>query len=929
MTNLKKGLLSVVFMIIFHGAFAQSGKIVVSIFDAESGEALIGATAMIAGTSTGGVADLDGKATIILEPGTYDLEVSFVSYEKKKITGVEVKAGESTLLNVSLGTSVVGLEEVVVTAEAIKSSENALLTIQKKSPTLFDAISADQFSRNGDSDVGSAIKRVTGVTVEGGKYVYVRGLGDRYSKTALNGADIPGLDPNKNSVQLDVFPSNLISNLIVYKTFSPELPGSFTGGYVNIETKDFPDNFTFKASAVVGYNTQSSLRDDFQTYKGGENELLAFGSNGREIPSIVDGVGRRDFPQFGEELNQFSDAFQGRQFERAFKNSALDHKFSFSVGDQRKLFNKTFGYIASITYSRSYDAYDDGRTGRYERPTTGSSELQETRDLVDSRGDENVLWGAMFSGSLKLNDVNKVKLNLLHNQSGTNTDRYQVGFWNNSGQRPFIETRTLQYLERSFSNGQLSGVHNIESLNGLEVKWISSYTVSRQQDPDVAFFTNEFNRNTEGGAEDYRISLSYRRPSRYYRDLEENNWDNRLDFSLPITMWKDLKGKIKFGGAYTKKDREFSEDRFEFTFGVPYDGSGDDYFSVENLGNGVNVQYATAPENNYTADQEIIAGYLGIDTWLTEKLRFNGGARYESTLQNIDAENGSKGELSLDDILPSANFTYTLVENMNLRLSYNKTLARPTFREFAPLSTFDFAGGGIQSGNPSLERTLIDNFDLRWEYYPRSGEYLAISPFYKKFENPIENTILNTSDLQFQWQNRDEATLIGLELEARKNLDFISPVLSNFQANVNVTLVDSKVELADSELNQIRQFDPGFSSDRELFGQSPFVINAGMKYTNDDKGLDVSLTYNVFGRRLFLISTETGALVYEKPRPDLGLNIRKSLSERWRMTLRAQNLLNSETNFELDFQDTDFVWQRFTRGRNFSLGFSYAIEKAR
>ena len=927
MKYLKRSLLFTAFIILSEITFSQTGKIVVSIFDVETGEPLIGATVQIVGTATGSIADLDGKATVVIDPGTYDLEVSFVSYEKKKITGVEVAEGESTLLNVSLGSDVVGLEEVVVTAEAIKSNENALLTIQKKSATLFDAISSDQFSRNGDSDVGSAIKRVTGVTVEGGKYVYVRGLGDRYSKTVLNRADIPGLDPNKNSVQLDVFPSNLISNLIVYKTFSPELPGNFTGGYVNIETKDFPDNFTFKASASVGYNTQSSFRDDHLTFQGGENEAFGFGSKGREIPSIIEGVGARDFPQFGEELNEFSDAFFGRQFERRTKNSVLDHRYSFSVGDQKTLFNKPFGYIASISYSRSYDSYNDGITGRYERPATGSVELQPTRDMVDRRSDENVLWGAMLSGSIKLNDLNKLKLNLLHNQSGTNTGRYQVGFWNNSGDRPNIETRTQQYIERAFSNGQLSGEHNIEALNNLEIKWISSFTTSSQEEPDVTFFNNEFALDENGNPEDYRISLSYRRPSRYYRDLQEDNLDNKLDFTLPINLWNGLTGKIKVGGAYTRKDREFSEDRYEFSFGIPYDGSGDDYFSLENLGAGVNVQFATAPENNYEATQEIYAGYVGVETWLTKKLRLNGGARFESTKQELEAENGSRGELDLNDVLPSVNFTYEVVENMNLRLSYNKTLARPTFREFAPLSTFDFAGGGIQSGNSRLERTLIDNFDFRWEYYPRSGEYLAISPFYKRFENPIENTILNTSDLQFQWQNRDEATLVGLELEARKNLDFISPVLDNFRVNVNVTLVDSKVELADIELDRIRVFDPDFESERELFGQSPFVINAGLQYFNDEKGTDISLNYNVFGERLFLVSTETATFGYEKPRPDLGLNIRQRLSEKWQLTLRAQNLLNPDTNFELDFRGADVVWQRFTTGRRFSLGFAYTIEK--
>lgn len=910
-------------------SFAQTGKIRGQVIDDATGEALIGAAVAVQGTTTGGISDFDGNFSINnLSAGTYILEASFVSYQTKVIQDVQVNDGEVTILNIRLGESSELLQEVVVRAEIIQDSENALLTLQKKSPILFDAISSEQFTRNGDGDVGAAIKRVVGVTVEEGKYVYVRGLGDRYSKTVLNSAEIPGLDPNKNSVQLDIFPTNLIDNLIVYKTFAPELPGDFSGGYVDVRTKDFPEEFVMKASVTGGFNTQSSFNDELLTFEGGENEFIGLGSTGREIPGALIGLDNSNFPQFGPELNMLSDAFAGRQFGNRTKSSNFNQGFSFSIGDQRQLFGKPLGLIASLTYSHQFEHTDNLQISRYEQPTSDGDELQATRDFTTGvKSEESVLIGGLVSASLKLNNSNKVKLNVMHNQSGSNNALYLAGFWNGSGRRPNLETRALSYIERSFTNGQLSGEHVFTGLNNAKIEWISSYTLSKQDEPDVTFFTNEFAIDDEtGNPDDYRISLSYRRPSKYFRELEETNLDNKLNINIPIKLWNDLDAKIKFGGSYTTKHRDFTEDRYEFSFGVSYEGNAEEYFTVENLGNGVNIQYATQPQNNYEADVNQYAGYFGLEASLTNKLKFNGGLRYEDTNYDISTSEFDFEPAIGDAFLPSANFSYELVENMNLRASYNRTLARPSIREIAPLATFEFDGAGIQNGNPDLKQTNIDNIDFRWEYYPRAGEYLSVSPFYKRLENPIENTIIVSSDLQYQWQNRDEATIYGIELEVRKGLGFIHRSLSNFRASLNVTLVKSEVELGESEIGQARSIDPNFPSTRELFGQSPYVINGGLQYNNDDKGIEANLNYNVFGERLFLVSVSGFAsLIYEKPRPDLGFNIKKTLNERWQTTFKASNLLNPDNRIEAQFKGQDVNWQSFQRGRNFSISVAYAI----
>lgn len=929
------------FIALSNAALAQKGTIRLSIIDDDTGEPLIGATALVVGTTIGSVADMDGKASIAnLDPGHYNVQVSFVSYQSQTVQNVEVGA-TPVVLTIRMKPESVGLDEVVVEARALRNTENALLTIQKKSQVLLDAISSEQFSKNGDSDAAAAVRRVTGVSVEGGKYIYVRGLGDRYSKTTLNNAGLPSLDPNKNAVQLDLFPSNLIDNIIVYKAFSPELPGDFTGGLVNVVTKDFPDRFTFQASGSTGYNDQTTFNDRFLTSPKSATDFLGFDDGYRAMPTALKGYNSQNFPApyiNNPELDKLTKSFKDEKLDNRLAAPFVNHAFSVSLGNQHKLFRESaFGYVTALSYSRDFEFYDKGRTGRYSAGA-GAEQLITESSLSDARGQETVLLSGLLNTSFKINNQNKIKINTLINQSGVNTSRNQEGL----RARPQIdenkrfESRSMSYAERSMKNIQLGGEHTVRRLSNLYIHWLSSYTLSDQDEPDLKFFANNINIQPDGSIRYGFDAATSRRPSRFFRNLEETNLDNQLNFILPMKIGDDTSGKLKFGVAHTTKERTFREDRLEYFLAndIRFEGDIEAFLSKENLGVredgrlGHYLSNVTERRNNYDADQQVAAAYLAAELPISRRLKMNGGLRVETTDINLLSLDGTKGEISEVDFLPALGATFEIQPEMNLRANYSKTIARPTFREIAPLATFDFIGDFIQLGNPDLERTVIDNFDLRWEMYPNPTEYVSVSAFYKNFTNPIENTIVpqsGSTDGEYRYNNVDQAILYGVELEVRKSLNFIAPSLENFRVGANVTLMQSEVDIHEAELSALRTFIPDAKPVRDMYNQSPYLINAQLSYNDPVRQWDAHLTYNIFGDRLSFVST-TLPYVYERSRPELNFSIAKGIGERVNLRLRANNLLNSGFEQTMDYKGEEYTFQSYNWGRSYSLGVSYSIQ---
>ncbi|WP_338793978.1 TonB-dependent receptor [Bernardetia sp. Wsw4-3y2] len=937
---------TLVLLLISSTSFAQTtkGTIRGTIKDAANGEELIGATVVIVGTTNGSAADLDGKYSISVEAGTYDLQISFVSYQTKTVTGVEVKAGQVTVIDATLGEDTEMLEAVVIEAKAETASTTAVLAAQKNSGVVQDGLAAEQIARSGDRDAAAAITRVTGVSVEGGKYVYVRGLGDRYSQTTLNGASLPSLDPNRNSVQMDLFPSNLIDNIIVSKTFSPDLSGSFAGGNINVVTKDFPDRFTFQWNSSLGFNDQTSLNNNFLTHKGGKTDFLGIDDGSRSIPSGISNefLDPRSFltPEQKQQVDNQTKSF-GTNMDYERKAPFLNQFHSLSLGNQINVLGRPFGFVSSLSYQRNFSYYDNGVTGRFSRDGVDVIQLNPTYQLNTEQGTESALWGANLNMSYKVAPTSKISLNLMYNRSGDKTTDYRSGLWNRGGaglEEGYVyRTQTMQFLERGIASAQLKGKHTVGKRN-IEIEWLSSLAQSTQNEPDLRYFSDDYYEN--GGERFYDIAISsYNSPARYYRDMNEINWDNKVDITIPFTS-KGGDSKFKFGGGYLMKDRDFNEKRYQY---INFKNSGvldnyrqtgtiDDFFQnvgvMDNGNLGVVITDFTSPRNSYTGYQEIISFYGMTDWRFTKKFRAVMGVRYEGTnLQAAsDDETLNKANIQENDFLPALNLIYELNKSTNLRASYGRTLARPTFRELAPFPSFAFADDFTIIGNENLERTLIDNFDLRYEMYPNAGEIISVSAFYKKFSNPIERAFdPREPNGQIQYKNVDQAFVAGLELEVRKRLDF-SDALKNFSVGANFSLMYSEVDIDSAEYSFILKTDPNREPTRTMFMQSPYVLNSFIYYDLPEKGLSISGNFNVFGKRLAIVAQAGQPDVYEVPRPSLDFAVKKTMESGWGFSFRARNLLNPEYKQVQDFQGTEYIYDSYTVGRTFSLGVTYLID---
>lgn len=915
--------------------FAGEGIIRGKVIDKATGEELIGATIYLEGTTIGTTTDFDGNFSLPAPEGKHTIICSFISYETIKITDIEVNVDEVSVLNFQMGLASLGLEEVTVQAKQIRRTENALLVMQKKSATVVDGISAQQMSRMGDSDAASSLKRVTGVSVEGGKYVYVRGLSDRYSKTLLNGAQIPGLDPNKNTVQMDLFPSNLIENMVVYKTFSPDLPGDFTGGLVNIVTKDFPEKYTFQFSTSVGLNPQANLNKDFLTYKGGKLDWLGMDDGTRDIPVNVEDIPY--YPSQKDKLDDLTRSFN-KTMEPETKTSFLDQSHSISVGNQFDFRGKPLGFVAGLTYSRGFNYYDDGQKNREMLKDENATSLDNEQRFSDKLGEEEVLLGAMLNTSYKLSNNNKIGLTLVRNQSGTSRARTLYGTRNSDEIGMYFETRTLQYIQRAFSSAQLRGEHHFPSFHDLELQWLSSFTLSQQDEPDLRFFSNSYYPSNEGAAQ-YQIEQSkYDLPTRYYRDMLETNLDNKVDFTLPFNAF-GAPSKFKFGANYVHKYRQFNDKRVVYWFqfaGSTYDGSVSDFLSDDNIGQsadayindgryGIYIQDGTDDKNSYTANQSVMGSYAMIDMPVFEKLRIITGLRFEATNMLVESKDArkAKGELNNKDLLPAINLTYSVTEKMNVRAAYTKTLARPSFREKSPFASFDFAGGETWVGNPELDRTLIDNYDLRWEYFMQPGEIFSISGFYKSFFQPIEvvdNPIAVNPEIT--WRNVDKATVKGFEAEIRKDLDFI-PYLENFRIGANYTWVKSEVSIDPQELASM---GTGVDDTRVMMGQAPYIFNGYLGYSNDSIGLSANLGYNLTGEKLAVVVKGVTPDIFEQPFASLDFTLSKKFGKYISVKFAAKNLMNESRDELYIYGGKSYTYKSYNTGRKFSLGFSYLIK---
>jgi len=950
-------------------AHAQvQGAIAGKVIDRQTGEALVGATIFLEGTNIGTICDLDGHFRLPDVPvGIYVLVSSMIGYQKSSIIGITVEAGATQNVEVVLSPEAIELEdEVIIEAKALRNTGASLLKERQKAPAVSDAISAEEISRSGSSDAAEAMTHVTGASVVDGKYVYIRGLGDRYSSVQLNGAALPSADPNKRAVPMDLFPSSLLDNIVTTKSFTPDRPGDFTGGSVNIGTKAFPDNFTLSISASTSFNTQSSFRDDFLTYEGGGIDWHGADDGTRDIPSALD-EDEAIIPDVGAAYNDQALATDLDLFSKSFSpimaptktTSGINQGYSVALGNQVHIGDKPFGFLGSLTYNNSYSFYDNGSSARWQLTSGNANTLTNNYSLNDAKGTREISLGSLVTLSYKPAANHELSITNMYNRSSDDDARYLHGsFPRDLAEDAVYETRVLQFTERKIQSLQLSGKHQFKALGNLRGEWSSAHSTSSQNEPDLRFFTNSFVTNDNralrnehgelirdangevlrGTVTSYSISPSiYPLPTRYFRELDETNRELQLNLTFPFKQWQGINANVKTGVFALNKERQFRERRYSLAQDkIRYDGNPDTFFSSDNLGIisvseqqqyrfGSYVQDATQLSSNFDGTQKIYAGYAMVELPINTRLRLVGGARLESTRMDVISQDSSKveGHLATDDALPSFNVAYELNQTTNLRASYGRTLARPNFRELAPFTSFNFVGDFIFTGNPQLERTLVDNYDLRWESFGKPGEIYAISLFLKDFQNPIERVILTVNG-EVQFQNVAHAKVAGIEFEAHRNLGAIHSHLDFFSAGGNLSIVRSEVSIGPNELALRRALDPAAKATRSLQGQSPILLNLDMSYNNYRTGTSTGLYYNFFGRRLQEVSLGGTPDVYEQARSTLDF----TCSQKWgdyKIKFGAKNLLDSKVEKTYTYQGTDYTSSQYRKGRSLSLSFSYAI----
>ena len=940
---MKKKIYSFLILLLLTFGFtsAQTGTLAGNIIDGEFIEPMAFANILVKGTTIGTTSDFDGKYQLELEPSTYTIVFSFVGYTTQEISDVVIKEGEVTPLDVTLTTN--SLEAVVITTSIKRNTENAVLNMQKKSVVVLDGLSAQAIKNTGASNLASAVKNIPGVSIEGGKYVYVRGLGDRYTKSILNGIDIPGLDPDRNTIQMDLFPTNILDNVIILKSASAEYPADFTGGIVDIVTKDFPTKPEYTFSLGTGYNPDMHFNDKYLTYTGSDTDVFGYDDGTRDLP-----IHRyQPIPGTFENkllLTTLTNRFQ-KELQAKQETSNANFDFGFTLGNQYDIGGDKIGYQASFSYKNQTTFYENRQDGAFVKNSSDSSvnDLSFALKSNGSEGINNVVLNGMLGLTYKT-DKSKFKANLLHIQNGESTAGSFDQVISQDGVGGGLEPLTknaLAYTERSVTNLLISGDHRFsDDENALNLEWKFSPTFSKVMDKD-----HRITPLQQSGEGDFFISPSASTfPIQLWRNLVEENWAVKIDLDKTVKLF-GKPTKLKFGGAYTYKFRDFSID--DFTFNISgddsfiADGNVDNLLASENLWNpttdsGTHLVFGDQfnPNDAYEGEQIIGATYFSAEFNLSEKLITVFGVRSEFfnsyyTGQNNSSVYDNESILDAFDLFPSANLIYELTDNTNLRSSYSRTTARPSFKEASVAQIFDPITNRLFIGSINLTPTYVNNFDLRYERFGEVGQMFAVSGFYKDFKDPIEQAFFLQAPTQLTVDNLGNAKVYGVELEVRQRLGFISEGLNNLKFNANVSFIKSELTMSDDEFESRRlaaRNGERIDRERNLQGQAPFLLNFGLDYNNSDIGLQTSLFFNVQGETLEVVGIGLVPDVYTKPFESLNFTLNKSFGENKRsfIDLKVSNILGSDRESAYQSYGTqDQIFSLRSPGTEFSLGYTF------
>ncbi len=942
----------------------ESGLIRGRAFDRDFRAELPGVVLTIQETGVSAESKEDGTYAIPpLAPGVYSIQATRDGYEQETFRDIVVTAGAVRELDVELSSEVVELEEFAFVAEdEPDGSAVQAINLQQELTSFTQAVGSEFLSQIGAGDVGEALTKLVGTTVAGGKDVVVRGLADRYNTVLLNSARVPSSDPDKRSVNVDLFPGSFVETLTNSKTFTPDLPGESTGGSINIILKSMPESFFVKSSVGLGYNTNASENSEFLSYRGGGVGFLGSAAE-RQIPAFLKNSTASDLPS---PVRASSTVVSNRNkaaslltnaFGTNIKQSPLNFSVSGEIGDRIEfLGGQPLGYLVGFTYSNSYKYDDSGQRG--DAVIIGENIVQSGFfEVIEAQ--QELLAGVQFTAGYDYDDNNRLLATVFANIAAEDLATFQVGPRQLNGPPPPVETidslRVREgsvYTERRLQVIQASGRHELEALGDARIEWTASYAESSQDEPDIRFANYAYLRSSARYS-GLGSGFSGQPFERIWRASEDTNYNLNLKGMFPLfTNGERPIIELMAGASLDSSGRDYIANNFAYAFGdlntVPSSGNLDPDDAIELTAGDVVAAIDQSPtvgidrtflfrngaDEFYRADQNIAAAYFMVTAALAENLEANFGARVEvtdlflnrpgvtfnpddpggSTIIGIDLETGEplppdevgKSNIEEVNVLPMTSLTWDFAKDMKLRFSASQTVARPSFKELAPVFTRDPLSSVRFVGNVGLRTSSITNIDGRWEWFPAPGDTIGISLFSKRIEDPIELT--NAGNLEY-FLNDKRAFIYGVEAELQKNLGFLTPALQNWSVGINYARIVSQV--APSDRNRISRSAAGLDTSRRLQGQSDFIFNFNATYDNKDLGLFAGLFLNSVGEQLSavggVVNEDQVPDVFLKPRVTLDAVLSKKLGDNWKITFRAENLTNSQDRALFDNGAISFV----------------------
>jgi len=886
-----------------------SGRIV----SGEDGKPVANARVFISGTPLDVSTDADGTYSVPIAEGSYSVSVIAANFSTLTLYDIAIKAGETTTRPIELTPAGLELPEFVVLEPFVEGSLAAFVEERRESSAVTDILGAEQISRAGDSDAAGALKRVTGLTLVDGKFIYVRGLGERYSSTLLNGAQVPSPDPTRRVVPLDLFPTEVLSGIVVQKTYTADMPAEFGGGTIQLRTRGVPESFFVRAALNLGYADGTTGEDGIR-YDGGRRDWTGQDDGTREAPLLF-GADRlpTDPLALQEAGRQLASQGYNVRSDSLPPNGSLGlgigDNFVFADGDLQ------LGYIAAVRYAQAWDERTEVRA-----TYSAFSDRLIPAEEFERRKTERSIDGSVFLAfGLKIGERHTIDLTATRLRQTVDEAEVDEGILS-SGNRDRVTN--LEWVENALDTVQLAGEHSFPALGGLHASWQATEADAGRYSPN----SREYRFTFDEVLQDFFFeSFNQQR----FDNLEDQASDYRLDLKYPLQFGEHLALSLQAGAAQLERDRVSSIRRFRFSGRRP-PGFFSDFEALlapENIGpNGLQLQEGTQATDSYTASQALDARYLAVDaSW--RSLSLNLGVRREDMLQTVTTvrpfdPNATPeiGVLDNSDTLPAGSLTWAYSDKAQLRAAYSTTLSRPDIREQSRANFVDPQLDVRVEGNPNLQQAEIENIDLRWEYYFNTLESFSVALFSKEFTNPIELVSVPASGNLLQIRNADSATNVGIEFDLYRSLGAVSALgwmpdrvrglpWSDVYVGLNYAKIDSEIDLGDSQGIQTNAVRP-------LQGQSSYVANASISYQHPEGRTEATLLFNVFGERISRVGVNGLPDVLEQPFEQLDFTLSQQLPwESWKLKLRLRNLLDPAVDFTQGSEST----RRFKKGREAAI----------